>query len=101
MEHKVVIFKYGEDYKIAGGQVAVKKGDTVEFCNSTGAPVEVAADKVQTELGKFELKHGRMLSKTLDVPGWYEYTVTVTVIEDKKEKKFNAEASKPIVIVYP
>ena len=101
MVHRVVIFKHGQNFKVIGGQLAVKMGDSVEFYNSTGFHANVSFDEKKLPRGDFALENGKMESKTPDTEGWYPYTVNVKVVEGKKEQKHEAEASKPIVIVYP
>ena len=101
MVHRVVIFKHGQNFKVIGGQLAVKMGDSVEFYNSTGAGADVSFDDKKLPGGNFALKNGNKHRTKVDKKGWYPYTVTVKVVIGKKEKKHKAEASKPIVIVYP
>lgn len=101
MEHKVVIFRHDKEYKIVGGQLAVKKGDVVQFYNSAGYPADIQGDTEDSLIGKFQLEDGNMHPITMETEGWYPYTVTVAAIEDQEEHSYEAQASKPIVIVYP
>ncbi len=100
-KHKVVIFKHGQNFKVAGGQLAIEKGDTVEFYNSTGSHADVSFDEKKLPDENFALKNSDMHQTKINEEGWYPYTVIVTVVEDQKEKRCEAKASKPIVIVYP
>ncbi|UCG60836.1 MAG: hypothetical protein JSV52_10945 [Candidatus Zixiibacteriota bacterium] len=93
MEYKVVIYQHGGKYWLAGGQLAIKKKDAVHFYNSTAHPAEVKGDKVWPDTKPLNIGSNGDGKVTFDDEGWFPYTVKI----DGQE----AEASKPIVIVYP
>ncbi len=97
MEYKVVIYKHGGNYWLAGGQLAIKKKDTVHFYNSTEHTATITGDTVESDgwpsKAPIDLAPDQTGDVKFEMDGWFPYTVTV----DGQE----AQASKPIVIVYP
>ena len=101
MTHVVVIVKDGSSYTVVNGRMIVKPEDTVRLHNYAGAKAEIKFEGTNPfgkDLGlEFELPDGETIGRENLELGYYPYAVTL-VLESGKE---SAQASRPIIIVYP
>ena len=93
MANIIVIVKDKSDYKVANGRLIVKAGETVYIHNYAGDTAFIKFDNVNPFDEKLKIEHGEIKTKDNIEAGYYPYTVTVNGQE--------AQASKPIIIVYP